>query len=88
MLQGIKHIWHLPAGNLESIPMSEESQREAVFACLLDVIEESDDSEAPYAVIVPYNFIELTTQKAQDLLPRGHVYTIKLWLLRQVNSNQ
>ncbi len=63
--------------------MSEESQREAVFAYLLDVIEESDDFEAPYAEVVPYDFIQLATEKAQELLAKGHIYTIKLWLLRQ-----
>ena len=71
-------------GNLETIPMSSLAQREAAFAYIIDVCEEADDPEAYLAETMPYEFLELLTRKAGELLPVGHAYSVKLWLLREV----
>ena len=64
--------------------MSSLAQREAAFAYIIDVCEEADDPEAYLAETMPYEFLELLTRKAGELLPVGHAYSVKLWLLREV----
>ena len=64
------------------MPRRNLAELERAIAMMIDVVEESDDEEAPLSTVVEHEFIAEATEKAQLLLPEGHLLVLKLWLLR------